>query len=173
MSMQPVVLVCGVAGAGKSWICRQLKDDYYYVAHDRCWSHPTAQPGIGDDIAWGPPGSKSTHLPEVLAAARSASKTVLTEVPFGERQFREDLEREGVVVHPVFVVEDEKVIRTRFMQREGSLPSKGVMTRLAGLQARAQSWRSFWGTSEEVLAYLRRRGAPSAAQRGAMRRGRA
>ena len=78
-----------------------------------------------------------------------------------------------MTVQPVFVVEDEKVIRTRFMQREGSLPSKGVMTRLAGLQARAQNWRAFWGTSDEVLAYLRRRGAPSAGQRGVMRRGRA
>jgi len=171
--MQPVVLVCGVAGAGKSWICRQLKDDYYYLPHDRCWSHPTAAPGIGDDVPWGPPGSKSTHFADVLAAAKNASKTVLTEVPFGERQLKEDLEAAGVTVQPVFVVEDEKVIRTRFMQREGSLPSKGVMTRLAGLQARAQNWRAFWGTSDEVLAYLRRRGAPSAGQRGVMRRGRA
>ena len=83
--MQPVVLVCGVAGAGKSWICGQLKDDYYYLPHDRCWSHPTAAPGIGDDVPWGPPGSKSTHFADVLAAAKNASKTVLTEVPFGER----------------------------------------------------------------------------------------
>ena len=170
--MQPVVLVCGVAGAGKSWICRQLKDDYHYIPHDRCWSHPTAAPSDDLDQPWGPPGSKSTHLADVLAAARNATKTVLTEVPFGERQLREDLEKAGVTVQPVFVVEDAATIRTRFVQREGSLPSKGVMTRLAGLQARAQAWRVFWGTSAEVLDYLRRRGAPNALQRQAMRRGR-
>jgi gluconate kinase len=170
--MQPVILVCGVAGAGKSWICRQLKDDYHYVAHDRCWSHPTASPAEGDDVPWGPPGSKSTHLPSLIGAARSAHKTVLTEVPFGERQLKEDLEREGIVVQPVFVVEDPVVIRKRFMAREGSLPSKGVMTRLAGLQSRAQQWRVFWGTSDEVLAYLKRRCAPSAKQRMQIQRGR-
>jgi len=120
----------------------------------------------------GPPGSKSTHLETLLWAARDAPKTVLTEVPFGERTLKENLEAHGVTVQPVFVVEDEKVIRQRFMAREGSLPSKGVMTRLAGLQSRAQSWRSFWGTSEEVLAYLRRRGAPTAKQRTQIQRGR-
>jgi gluconate kinase len=171
--MQPVVLVCGVAGAGKSWICRQLKDEYEYIPHDRCWSHPTASPSDDIDQPWGPPGSKSTHLADVLTAARQATKTVLTEVPFGERQLKEDLEAAGVTVQPVFVVEDSATIRTRFVQREGSLPSKGVMTRLAGLQARAQNWRAFWGTSDEVLAYLRRRGSPSALQRQQMRRGRA
>jgi gluconate kinase len=170
--MQPVVLVCGVAGAGKSWICRQLKDDYYYLPHDRCWSHPTAAPGIGDDVPWGPPGSKSTHFADVLAAAKNASKTVLTEVPFGERQLKEDLEAAGVTVQPVFVVEDGKTITQRFMAREGSMPSKGVMTRLAGLQARAQNWRAFWGTSDEVLSYLKRRGAPTARQKAQIQRGR-
>jgi len=170
--MQPVILVCGVAGAGKSWICRQLKDDYHYIPHDRCWSHPTASPSDDIDQPWGPPGSKSTHLETLLWAARDASKTVLTEVPFGERALKENLEAHGVTVQPVFVVEDGKTITRRFMDREGSMPSQGVMTRLAGLQARAQNWRAFWGTSEEVLAYLRRRGAPSARQRAHIQRGR-
>jgi hypothetical protein len=169
--MQSVVLVCGVAGAGKSWLCRQLTDRYTYIAHDRCWSHPTAKPqddpstfrqaqGSGD-AAWGPPGSKSTHLETLVRAAKTSGKPVLTEAPFGERKLKEDLEAAGVRVRPVFVIEDAEVIRRRFLSREGSLPSQGVITRLSGLKARAISWDAFWGTSDAVLAHLKAPARPS------------
>jgi len=159
--MQSVVLVCGVAGAGKSWLCRQLSDRYTYIAHDRCWSHPTAKPHDGNDVAWGPPGSKSTHLETLVRAAKTSGKPVLTEAPFGERKLKEDLEMAGVRVRPVFVIEDAEVIRRRFLSREGSLPSQGVITRLSGLKARAISWDAFWGTSDAVLAHLKAPARPS------------
>jgi hypothetical protein len=153
--MQPVVLVVGVAGSGKSWVCRQLTDIYDYVPHDRCWEHPDAAPGPGLDVAWGPKGSRSTHLETLLKAARSGRRPVLTEAPFGERKLKEDLEAAGVEVRPVFVVEDARTVHKRFMAREGSPPSAGVMTRLAGMKARAVTWNAFWGTSAEVLVHLK------------------
>jgi gluconate kinase len=150
-----VVLVCGVQGSGKSWVCRQLKRQYAYVPHDRCWTHPSAQPEQGDDAAWGPPGSKSTHVSEVISAAKHSRLPVITEVPFDERSVRDQLTGAGLQVTCVFVVEEPDVLARRYFLREKKSLPAGVQTRAAGLTRRAREWGCFSGTSDAVLKHLK------------------
>jgi gluconate kinase len=153
--MMPVILVAGVQGSGKSWVCRQLTDKFRYVPHDRCWTHPLQSPGEGLDAAWGAPGSKSTHVPEILRAATESTLPVLTEAPFGERQLRDELTKAGLKVSVVFIVEDASTLTRRFRNREGKSLPDGALTRAAGLQKRAIDWGCFWGSSEQVLQHLK------------------
>jgi hypothetical protein len=136
-------------------VCRQLTWKYRYIAHDRCWSHPFATPGEGNDVEWGPPGSKSTHLETLVAAARKRGHPIITEAPFGERDLRDDLTKAGIQVMPVFIVEDAATLEKRYRQREGKALPASALTRGAGLQERAAAWGCFAGTSAEVLAHLK------------------
>jgi hypothetical protein len=153
--MTEVVLVCGVQGSGKSWVCRQLTGSYRYVPHDRCWSHPLQTPSEDLDAAWGPPGSKSTHVEEIMKAAAVGGKPVLTEAPFGERQLRDELTKRGCQVRVVFIVEEPAVLARRYRNREGKSLPPGVLSRAFGLQQRAQQWGCFSGDSDAVLKHLR------------------
>lgn len=152
--MKPVYLIIGVSGCGKSWILRQLADKFHYIPHDRCWSHPNAKPEEGLDPKWGPPGSESTHLKEISMAAKKSNKPVITEVPFAERKFREDLEAQGFDVIPVFVVEDADLISKRYEARERKPLPKAAYSRAKTIINRAKEWRAFYGTSDEVLKHL-------------------
>jgi len=153
--MKPVYLVIGVPGSGKSWVCRQLTDTFHYVPHDKAWTHPTQKPvpAAEADAEW-PKGAKSNHLEVLLRAAKTATKPVITEVPFGERRLRDQLSAAGVKVHPVFVVTDPDTVARRFLHREGKRPQPGTMKRAADMQARAKDWHAFAGTSQEVLDHL-------------------
>ena len=153
--MARVVLVCGVQGSGKSWVCRQLTKDYVYIPHDRCWSHPTAKPSTGLDPKWGPPGSVSTHLTELLKAAGRGGKAVLTEAPFGETRLRDALTAAGVRVEAVFIAESPATLARRLQEREGRELSRDVLARAARIHEKASRWGAFAGTSDEVLRYLR------------------
>ncbi len=82
--MQTVYLLCGVSGVGKTWICEQVKDYFEWIPQDDHF----------DD-----------QVDVTLRAAKSGVKPVLTECPFGERITREQLERKGAKVIPVFVVQ--------------------------------------------------------------------
>ncbi len=153
--MQPVYLVVGVSGSGKSWVCRQLGDKFTYVPHDRCWEHPLAKPSEGLDPKWGPPGSKSTHVKMILQAAEKAETPVITEVPFAERKLREDLEAKGAKVIPIFVIEEPNVVSDRYHKREGKPLQKAAITRATSILERAREWNAFSGTSDEVLKHLK------------------
>jgi len=161
--MQPVYLIIGVAGSGKSWVCRQLAQKFNYVAHDRCWEHPQVKPEVpahdSGDARWGPKGSVSTHLREIIKAARG-DRPVITEVPFGETKLRDELKAAGVKTIPLFVDEKEDVITARYLHREGKPPSDGVLTRARNMRAQALKWRAYAGTSDGVLARLRRFDTP-------------
>jgi hypothetical protein len=153
--MQPVYMVAGVSGSGKSWVCRQLKDKFNYVPHDICWTHPHARPDKGDDPKWGPPGSVSIHPDVISEMARYSKRPVLTEVPFAERELKETLERNGHQVIPVFVIEHPAVIAERYEKREGKPATKGVLARASSIIDRAKEWNAFHGTSEEVFKHLK------------------
>jgi gluconate kinase len=157
--MATVVLVIGVAGSGKSWACRKAAGSKFrYIAHDACWRHADAKPAKdknGGDVKWGPPGSVSTHWESLVTASRRGSRPILTEAPFGETRLRERLEKAGVEVVPVFVIEKPGVISARYQAREGKMPPEGVMTRAAGLKTKADEWGAFAGTSDEVLEHLK------------------
>lgn len=154
--LAPVYLIIGVSGSGKSWVARQLADKFNYLPHDRCWKHVSGvKPTEGLDPKWGPPGSESTHMPEIIKLARESTKPILTEVPFGERKLKEDLEKEGIKVTPVFVVEHPSVVARRYNGREGKFLSKAVLTRASSIKERAKEWNAFQGTSDEVLEHLK------------------
>lgn len=153
--MQPVYLVIGVSGSGKSWACKQARDKFTYVPHDRCWTHPTAMPENGADPKWGPPGSKSIHMEVLLKVSRIAEKPILTECPFAERKLRQDLESMGVKVIPIFVIEPPETVKQRYEAREGNPIPKAALTRASTIIERANEWGGFQGTSAQVAEHLR------------------
>lgn len=152
--MQPVYLVCGVSGSGKSWLCRQLKDKFNYVPHDSCWTHPQLKPIQGEDQEW-PQGAKSTHVETIIREAKKSEKPVLTECPFGERPVKEAIEAAGVTVIPIFIIEQPGIVRLRYRARTGKSPQQSVMTRALSIRDRADEWKAESGTSQEVLDILR------------------
>lgn len=164
MSRQPIYLVVGVSGSGKSWACRQVTEKFHYIPHDRCWTHPdhpgswnAATPWAADmkDESRYIKGAESNHLEVLLEAVNIAQRPVLTECPFAERQLREDLEANGAQVIPVFVIEDPVVVAERYERREGKPVSSAVLTRANSIKKRAEEWNAFSGKSDEVLSYLR------------------
>src|SRR4030095_8380265 len=152
--MKTIILVCGIQGSGKSWLCRQLTNQYHYVPHDRCWKHPLAEPEDKIDADWGPPGSVSTHFETLINEAMKTNLPVLTEVPFGERALRDKLIAWNYNVVPVFVIEDPLVLMRRYSSRDWKPLPVGALTRAAGLPLRASEWNCFAGTSDEVLEHL-------------------
>ena len=163
--MQPVILVCGVSGSGKSWASRQMAGTFHYIPHDRCWVMPGKrgwdasqvwEAGSGDASRY-EPGAESNHADVLIAATQIAEKPVLTECPHGERLLRERLEQAGVKVIPVFVIEPPDLVARRYLAREGKSLPKNVWTRARTIVDRAREWNAFMGTSDEVLSHLKDR----------------
>lgn len=148
-----VYLICGVSGAGKSWVCRQLKHAFHYLPHDKCWKHPTKKPKEGNDPRW-EEGAESTHIEEILKAVKIATNPILTECPFGERLVREQLEKEGLTVIPYFVIEPPHVVQRRYFQRESKPLPKAAHTRASTIKDRAEEWKAPSGNSLEILQLL-------------------
>lgn len=134
--MQPVILVCGVPGSGKSWVCEQLKTKFDYIAHD-------------DFI-------KGDYVKGLLQRVRNGDRPILGDCPFAERLVKEKLEDSGAKVIPIFIVEDVKTIKARYEARDAQPIPKQHLTRAAGLALRANEWRCFFGTSTQVLEFLQK-----------------
>lgn len=131
--MAQVVMLCGVPGAGKSWVAAQLSDKFHYISHDQNDDLPSA---VAKYIGW-------------------VKKPILIDCPFAERILREKLEARGWSVRPVFIVEQPDVIAYRYAMREGKPASKSTITRSLTIKNRAMEWEAFYGTSDEVLAHLK------------------
>lgn len=133
--MRPVYLVCGVPGSGKTWVCSQLKDKFNYIPHD----------------------NHTENIQEVIKdASMNGNKTVITECPFGERSFKEFLEGFNILVIPVFIVEDPTVVQERYFKREGKPLYKAGITRATTIKDRALEWNAIFGTSNEILEFLKK-----------------
>lgn len=132
---QKVYLVCGVPGAGKSWVCEQLEDEFTYLRNDDY---------IGENFV------EAIHTMSELSP-----KPVLADCPFGERDLRDKLFAEMVKVIPVFIVEKPEVVAARYKSREKKSCPQNVLTRATSIGSRAAEWKAFRGTSEEVLEHLR------------------
>jgi len=132
--MVPVYLVCGVSGSGKTWACKQVADKFHYIPHDEHFKD---------------------HGPFVIREAKTATKPIVTESPFGERVLREELERAGIKVIPVFVIEPPHVVAMRYASREKKSLPKAALTRSRTIIERALEWKAFNGTSQQVLEYLK------------------
>lgn len=131
--MRKVYLLCGVSGAGKTWVCKQLKDKFHYIPHDEHYKDFT----------------KAT-----LNAALSADKDIITECPFGERLVRQELEKYNIKVIPYFVIEPPEVVEKRYFERENKPVQKAALTRATTIVNRADEWKAPRGKSDEVLKML-------------------
>lgn len=134
--MAPVFLICGVSGAGKTWVCKQLTDKFHYIPHDDHFKD---------------------HLEVILKASKSQSKPILTEVPFAERLLKEKLEVEGVDVVPYFVIESPWIVKKRYEEREKKRLPLAAWTRASTIKKRADEWAAVSGTSTEILIKLKER----------------
>lgn len=132
---QPIYLVIGCPGSGKSWVCEQLRDQYAYVRHD-------------DYLNGG-------YLDAIKTIHKVTTKPLLIETPFSISQVKDPLEKAALPVVPVFIQEHHDVIRKRYRERgSGDLPA-GHLARQLTYRQRAQLWQSFQGTSQQVLEYLK------------------
>ena len=138
--MQPIYLVVGVPGSGKSWCCEQLTEKFEYINHDGY-------------IYLKRPGH---YLKVVLEKAKTAEKPLLIEAPFSVNETKDPLEKAGYNVIPVFIIEPEPVLRARYLKREKKLIPQGHITRMQTYAKRANEWKAFRGTSAEVYEYLKR-----------------
>ncbi len=129
-----IYLICGVSGSGKSWVCKQLTHKFAYLPHDEHYKD------FGQAIA---------------KLARASNKPVITECPFGERPIKDDLERRGLKVIPIFVIEAPDIVRKRFIEREKRQPQQAALTRATTILRRAKDWNAPHGTSNQILQYLR------------------
>jgi adenylate kinase family enzyme len=136
---QPIYLVVGVPGVGKSWVCEQLTEKFEHVPHD-------------EFIYLKQPGA---YLSAILAAAKTAKKPLLCEAPFSISETKEPLERKGHTVIPVFIIEPPAVLSLRYLHREKKQIPQGHLTRMQTYAERAEMWGSFAGTSAEVYEHLK------------------
>jgi hypothetical protein len=132
---QPIYLLVGVPGSGKSWVCERAHDDYHVVSHDD---------NIGED-----------YTAQLMRAAESADKPILAETPFSMSRIMEPLERRGYHVRPIFVFADELLLKTIWDSR--STPPnarRGHLTRQETYKSRVHDHAAFHGDSTAVLNHL-------------------
>lgn len=128
-----IYLVCGVPGSGKTWVCEQLTHKFHYIPHD-LHSH-----------------KKLVHL-----ASQMNDRYIVMDCPFAERKLRDLLEDADIIVKPIFIVEEPDVIKSRYLKRNGYMPTPGILTRANTIMEKVREWDAYYGTSKEVLAYLKK-----------------
>ena len=127
-------LICGVPGAGKTWVCNQLKYKYTYLPHD---------------------DYKKTFVQAVINAACTSARPLISECPFGETEVTEQLGFKGITVYPYFIVESPHIVSNRYFKREGKPLYKGAITRATTIKDRAIEWDCPFGTAQEILELLK------------------
>jgi dephospho-CoA kinase len=120
--------VAGASGAGKTWVCNQLKDAVEYVAHDKVDKkniRPILWNSKRDLVLYDP----TTHVSSFI------------------KRNSDIFEIELVVIQ-----ETQEVIEKRLIQRGGKL-TDSVKRRISRMRSLAKK-AIFTGTSEEVLTFL-------------------
>lgn len=137
MTTQPVYLVIGCPCSGKSWVCEQLTTQYSYVRHD---DYMNDKPG--------------RYVGEIIGEAKVGIRPVLCETPFSVSQIKDPLEKAGLRVVPVFIIEDAETLGRRYQAREGKPIPAGHLTRQDTYKLRANAWQAYKGTSLDVRNHL-------------------
>lgn len=132
---QPIYLIVGAPGSGKTWVCNQLKDRFEYLPHDTF------------------PNDK-TYVSAVHKLQGTATKPILIETPFSVSQILEPLSKHFTVV-PVFIIETPSLTQLRYESRENKPIPQGHLTRIQTYIQRAKELNAFSGTSKEVLDHLK------------------
>lgn len=133
--MAPVYLLIAAPGSGKTWVASQLTHKFHYIAHDDYFD--------------------GGYVQAIIKACDGGTKPVLAETPFSISQIMEPLQRKGIKVTPVFIIEDAAVTAKRYSAREGNPIIQGHLTRIETYRKRAIEWGAKRGTSQEILEYLR------------------
>ncbi len=135
-----VVLLVGVPAAGKSWTSEQLGDKFDYVHHD-LFINMTG----------------NAYLSAIIERSKTATKPLLCEAPFSVSQTKDPLEQRGFHVVPVYLFEEESVLRPRWAQRGNVSDStmRGHLSRQLTYRLRAREAGDFVGNSAQVLEHLK------------------
>lgn len=136
--MKQVYLIVGTPGSGKTWVCKQLEDQFDYLAHD----------DFPDD---------KSYVAAVKRLEDIADKPILIETPFSVSNVMGPLVDHGMVVTPVFIIESAEITTKRYEERESKSIPKGHLTRIETYKKRALELDAFSGTSQEVLDYIKLR----------------
>lgn len=146
---QPIYLVVGTPGSGKTWVCQQLGDKFDYLPHDD-FGDPKRYIEAIVRLATYNQSAAQFNTPDVTPA-----NPVLIETPFSVTQIKEPLEARGYKVIPVFIIETPEVTTKRYEDRDQKPIPKGHLTRIETYKTRAKELGAFSGTAEQVLAHLR------------------
>lgn len=138
---QPIYLVCGVPGSGKTWVCSKLKDNFKYIPHDSY--------AVGG------------YAYALKKAASTSDKPILGEAPFRISVLIHELEDSGLDVRTYFILEHERVIKMRYESRENKPIPKQHLTRVKTVRDRSIDYGDYVGTSDEILALLKKVGKDS------------
>lgn len=136
---QPIFILFGAPGSGKTWCMNQLGDKFTCLPHDSFLN------------------SKISYERLLAAAARTSSTPILADSPFKVTSIIIELRRLGAEVIPYFILESEATVRARYQAREHRPIPAGHITRISSLAQKARELKAPYGTSEQVLALLRAR----------------
>lgn len=130
-------MLVGVPASGKTHVCSMLVDKFEHIPHDN-YMKP-----------------KGAYVDAILEKAPEATKPLLIEAPFSVSETVEPLECAGYQVKQIFIIEPHEVVADRYARREGKPIPKGHLTRMNTYAERARAFGEFYGTSSEVLEYLK------------------
>lgn len=137
--VKTVYILVGVPSSGKTWVSSQLAHVANVIEHDD----------------FREPGSYLRALLTTWNKGKSDSRSIIANTPFGLSELMRSLHENGVKVEPVFVIENEQVLKDRYLEREGKSIASGHLTRQHTYRRRATELGSFVGTSNEVLKHLK------------------
>ena len=130
---QPIFVVIGVSGVGKSWVCSRL-DKFHYVSYDKLKTR--------DDRV------------TAIAAATWEDKPVVFDPVVHVSSYLKKLPSDQTYV--VCIIEDEQTIRSRLLGRRSvkGLTEAGL-SRMKRIQWYADRKAKFSGTSSQVLDWIK------------------
>jgi guanylate kinase len=133
MQAKPVLfLVCGVPGAGKSWVCNQLTN-CTYISFD---------------------GTKKKDHLQLLIEAGRLPQPIVFDPTF---KISTLIKRYGDIfdIKPVFILESELTLKKRIADRGGEWTTS-LDKRIIQIGKRAEKYGIFSGTSSEVLDFMKK-----------------
>jgi len=127
-----IYIVSGISGAGKSWVCNQLKDKFNYISYDE--------------------NNKKDHLD--LLKSSPIDKITLYDLNIKTSTFIRNNHKD-FNIHMVVILGDFLKVKEQLVSRGGSV-TVGTYRRWNIMQKRAEEYGDFSGSSSEVLKYLKK-----------------